>query len=121
MSPSSSRPRTSPFHGGNRGSNPLGDTFNANMSTSKINCDLLLKLNQTIQKVIDKQITDNEPPEVNTTISRLQKAGFANEKIRQMIGKLIAKHFQSLLQKQFSYTAYKEDLKKLPTSKDVKK
>ncbi|GEM_PF-1082228 len=24
-SPSSSRPRTSPFHGGNRGSNPLGD------------------------------------------------------------------------------------------------
>ncbi len=25
MSPSSSRPRTPPFHGGNRGSNPLGD------------------------------------------------------------------------------------------------
>lgn len=24
-SPSSSRPRTPPFHGGNRGSNPLGD------------------------------------------------------------------------------------------------
>ena len=25
VSPSSSRPRTPPFHGGNRGSNPLGD------------------------------------------------------------------------------------------------
>jgi hypothetical protein len=29
MSPSSSRPRTPPFHGGNRGSNPLGDATHA--------------------------------------------------------------------------------------------
>ena len=27
VSPSSSRPRTPPFHGGNRGSNPLGDAI----------------------------------------------------------------------------------------------
>ena len=29
MSPSSSWPRTPPFHGGNRGSNPLGDAINS--------------------------------------------------------------------------------------------
>ena len=30
LSPSSSRPRTPPFHGGNRGSNPLGDAIHIN-------------------------------------------------------------------------------------------
>ena len=35
MSPSSSRPRTPPFHGGNRGSNPLGDATLRQISSLK--------------------------------------------------------------------------------------
>ena len=116
-SPSSSRLRTPPFHGGNRGSNPLGDAI-INM-TSKNSQDLVIKrLNKSIQKVIEKQILDKDPPELALAIKALQQQGNPPRKINEIISKLIVKHFQNLLDKNFSYQSYRQDLKNIAELKN---
>ena len=74
----------------------------------------LSKLDEALQKTIDRQIKEKEPPEVHQTIVRLKKEGFTEKKIRAMIAKLIVKHFQKITKEDFSYQEYCKDLQNLP-------
>jgi hypothetical protein len=48
------------------------------------------KIREQIYEIIKNQLRDNDPPETNTTFNRLQKQGFDDFQIRQMIGQCLA-------------------------------
>lgn len=48
------------------------------------------KLRKQIFEIIENQIRSNDPAEVKTTFDRLQKQGFDDFQIRQMIGQCLA-------------------------------
>lgn len=83
------------------------------MTSKNLQDPILARLNQSIQKVIQKQILDNEPPELACAIKRLQEQGLQEQEIHSILAKLVVKHFQNLVEDKFSYQKYKEDLKKI--------
>ncbi|MDD4148940.1 MAG: DUF1841 family protein [Bacteroidales bacterium] len=48
------------------------------------------KIREQIFEIINNQIKDNNPPETKATFIRLQKQGFDELQIRQMIGQCLA-------------------------------
>lgn len=47
-------------------------------------------LKEQIFEIINNQLRDNNPPETKATFDRLQKQGFDDYNIRQMIGQCLA-------------------------------
>lgn len=65
--------------------------------------------------MIDKQVQSNDPPSLNQVIVRLSNEGFTNEKIRELLAKVVVKHFKEIvLEKSFNSQKYQADLLKLP-------
>ncbi len=73
-------------------------------------------LREQIFDIIKNQLKDNEPPETKATFDRLQKQGFDDFQIRQMIGQCLAVELFDIMKNRKSYNnqRYTKNLLALP-------
>ena len=74
------------------------------------------KIREQIYEIVKNQLRDNDPPETITTFNRLQKQGFDDFQIRQMIGQCLAVELFDALKhgKPYNNERYIQNLIALP-------
>ena len=74
------------------------------------------KLREQIFEIIKNQIRDNDPAETKATFDRLQKQGFDDFQIRQMIGQCLAVELFDVMKnrKPYNNERYTKNLLALP-------
>ena len=74
------------------------------------------KLREQIFEIIKNQLRDNDPPETKETFDRLQKQGFDDFQIRQMIGQCLAIELFDVMEnrKPYNNERYVRNLLTLP-------
>jgi hypothetical protein len=73
-------------------------------------------LREQIFEIIKNQLRDNNPPETKVTYDRLQKQGFDDFQIRQLIGQCLSVEIFDVIKKGKPYNneRYIKNLKALP-------
>lgn len=74
------------------------------------------RLRKAILEVIHNQVRDNDPPETERTIKRLQQQGFSEEETLKLVGWVVASEVFGVLKENRPYDEerYIAALKRLP-------
>lgn len=57
---------------------------------SDVNKEIDRRLQKAIEAVINQQIAENDPPEVNETLERLQSEGFSEKEAYTLVGHVVS-------------------------------
>ena len=76
---------------------------------------ILKRLNTALEKAIQQQVYDNNPPETSETLEKLMEKGASEEKAYNLIGLVISQHFRTVIEGDmpFDMDAYIKDLELL--------
>lgn len=74
------------------------------------------RVQQAIEQVIDRQLSDNDPPEMRHTMTRLMDAGFSKPEARRLIGHVVAREVLAVIAdgQRFDAARYVRSLRQLP-------
>lgn len=92
----------------------LGDEFQPAFGEAAARHDPAL--HAAVMQMVDRQITESDPPETRETVERLLAEGYSPEYARRMIGLLIARELMEGLfhQAPFNQERFIESLRRLP-------
>ena len=92
----------------------LGDAFEPAFGEAAASHDPAL--HAALMELVNRQLTENDPPETRQTLERLLTEGYSPEYIRRMIGLLLATELTRGMvdQKPFNQKRYIESLHRLP-------
>lgn len=82
----------------------------------EINKAINRRLQTAIEAVINQQVVENDPPETNETLERLQSEGFSKEEAYSLIGHLVSLEVAEELagESGINMERYVQGLEKLP-------
>ncbi len=62
----------------------------------------------SVLQIVEYQLRDNDPPATAVTLKRLKKAGYSDQKAKEMIGCAVAYEIFAILKnnEKFNYTRY---------------
>jgi hypothetical protein len=97
----------------------LGDEYQPALGEEAARHDPVV--HAALMQMVDRQIAENDPPEVRETFERLFAQGYSPEYIRRMIGFLIAReHLEEMFHRTpFNTARFVENLRRLPQISDL--
>ncbi len=71
---------------------------------------------EQIKKIVDNQLVENEPPEVQETLERLKYKGYTEEEAKKLIGQCVGTELYAMFNwnESFNYKRYVNNLLNLP-------